>query len=156
MYEYLATVERVVDGDTVDLNIDLGFDVWNRQRVRLSGIDTPETRTRDLREKRYGYIAMARVIELLLEGEVYVVHTTLDKRGKFGRAMADFVLADGRMLCGVLLEERLAVAYHGQAKSQIRAAHEANWDYLDNRERAALTAYYDRIDDRGGGRVSVP
>ena len=65
MYEYQAIIERVVDGDTVDVMIDLGFDVWTKQRVRLMGIDTPESRTRDLREKKFGKMATARVLELI-------------------------------------------------------------------------------------------
>ena len=65
MYEYSCIIERVVDGDTVDVNINLGFDVWTKQRVRLKGVDTPESRTRDLREKKFGKLATARVEELI-------------------------------------------------------------------------------------------
>ena len=58
MYEYRAKIRRVVDGDTVDVDIDLGFGVWlKKQRVRLYGIDTPESRTRDLDEKKFGLMA---------------------------------------------------------------------------------------------------
>ena len=58
MYEYRCRIDRVVDGDTVDVDIDLGFGVWLREeRVRMYGIDTPESRTRDLVEKRYGLAA---------------------------------------------------------------------------------------------------
>ena len=62
MYEYRCRIDRVVDGDTVDVDIDLGFGVWLREeRVRMYGIDTPESRTRDLVEKRYGLAAKAFV-----------------------------------------------------------------------------------------------
>ena len=132
MYEYSTTVDRVVDGDTVDIWIDLGFDVRIFERVRLAGIDTPESRTRDAREKKFGKMATARVEELLPVGaELQATSKAYDSRGKFGRCMMDFVLPDGRMLCQTLLDELLAVPYHGQNKNAIRAEHEANWDALD-------------------------
>ena len=62
MYEYRVKIVRVVDGDTVDVDIDLGFGVWlKKQRVRLYGIDTPESRTRDLVEKKFGKMAGAHL-----------------------------------------------------------------------------------------------
>ena len=132
MYEYGVTIDRVVDGDTVDIWIDLGFDVRIFERVRMAGIDTPESRTRDLREKKFGKIATARVMELLPAGETFkAVSSSYDARGKFGRAMMDFKLEGGRMLCQTLIDEHLAVAYHGQNKADIRADHEANWAILE-------------------------
>ena len=135
MYEYKVTIDRVVDGDTVDVWIDLGFDVRIFERVRMAGIDTPESRTRDKREKVFGKIATARVQELLPVGkECIAVSESYDARGKYGRAMLDFYLSDGsgRTVCQMLLNERLAVYYHGQNKKDIRAEHEANWTYLEN------------------------
>ena len=133
MYKYNVTIDRVVDGDTVDIWIDLGFGVQIFQRVRMAGIDTPESRTRDKREKIFGKKATARVEELLPAGDKFwAVSKSYVTRGKFGRAMLDFRLPDGRMLCQVLLDERLAVRYHGQNKKDIRAEHEANWTYLEN------------------------
>ena len=132
MYEYSVTIDRVVDGDTVDIWIDLGFDVRIFERVRMSGIDTPESRTRDLREKKFGKIATARVMELLPVGETFTaMSSSYDARGKFGRAMMDFELPDGKRLCQTLLDERLAVPYYGQNKKDIRAEHEANYDFLE-------------------------
>ena len=132
MYEYNVTVDRVVDGDTVDIWIDLGFDVRIFERVRMAGIDTPESRTRDAREKIYGKIATARVQELMPVGDKFrAVSLSYDARGKFGRAMMDFRLPDDQMLCQVLIDEHLAVPYHGQNKADIRVEHEANWDYLE-------------------------
>ena len=132
MYQYSVTIRRVVDGDTVDLTVDLGFSVLSDQRVRLAGIDTPESRTRDKREKKFGKLAEARVKELLPVGETFIASSeTDDSRGKYGRAMMDFELPDGRMLCEVLIAEHLAVPYHGQNKADIRAEHEANWDILE-------------------------
>ena len=132
MYEYNVEIMRVVDGDTVDVMVDLGFSVFTPQRVRLAGIDTPESRTRNKREKVFGKLATARVQELLPLGDTFQAISTLPKkRGKYGRAMLDFKLADGRMLCALLVAERLAVPYHGQNKADIRAEHEANWDWLE-------------------------
>ena len=65
MYEYKATIKKIVDGDTCDVDIDLGFDVWLRdQRIRLHGIDTPECRTRNKAEKAHGLLAKAYVQRL--------------------------------------------------------------------------------------------
>ena len=133
MYEYSVTIDRVVDGDTVDIWIDLGFDVRIFERVRMAGIDTPESRTRDLREKKFGKIATARVQELLPVDETFTaVSSSYDARGKFGRAMMDFYLPEGKMLCQALIDEHLAVPYHGQNKKDIRAEHEQNWDFLES------------------------
>lgn len=85
MYTYKAKLMRVVDGDTVDAEIDLGFGVFMKQRIRLYGIDTPESRTRDLEEKERGLAAKARLSELL--GKEFIVETILNKRGKFGRIL---------------------------------------------------------------------
>ena len=137
MYEYTTTIRRIVDGDTVDIWIDLGFSVRIKERVRLAGIDTPESRTRDKREKKFGKMATARVEELLpIDTEFRAVSRSYDSRGKFGRAMLDFHLPDGRMLCQALIDEKLAVAYHGQNKAEIRANHEVNWAALDLVEQA--------------------
>ena len=68
MYTYKAKLDRVVDGDTVDANIDLGFDISIHKRIRLAGIDTPETRTKDKEEKTKGLASKSRLIELLKDG----------------------------------------------------------------------------------------
>jgi micrococcal nuclease len=68
MYHYKAKLVRVIDGDTIDVDIDLGFDVWlKRQRIRLAGIDAPESRTRNKAEKVLGLAAKARLTELCSE-----------------------------------------------------------------------------------------
>ena len=88
MYEYSAQVLRVVDGDTVDVLIDCGFSTFKKERVRLYGIDAPESRTRDKQEKIKGLAAKERLDELITntEGNV-VIKTELDKKGKFGRIL---------------------------------------------------------------------
>tara|TARA_R110002167_G_scaffold122035_4_gene300488 strand:- start:45 stop:386 length:342 start_codon:yes stop_codon:yes gene_type:complete len=90
MYEYKAKVHRIIDGDTVDVTIDLGFDMTTKQRVRLYGIDTPETRTRDLKEKVRGKAAKARLFELLNGCGREIVLRTL-KRGKYGRILGKLI-----------------------------------------------------------------
>ena len=85
MYTYKAKLLRIVDGDTVDAEIDLGFGVFMKQRIRLYGINTPESRTRDLEEKERGLAAKARLTEIL--GKEFVIETILNKRGKFGRIL---------------------------------------------------------------------
>ena len=83
MYEYKALINRVVDGDTVDVDIDLGFGVWlHDERVRIMGIDTPESRTRDLVEKAFGLASKARLKELIPEGTVQTLKTEVDKDGE--------------------------------------------------------------------------
>ena len=138
IYLYRATTRRVVDGDTIDMDIDLGFGVMlcgdngKGMRFRLFGIDTPESRTRDAREKRFGKLATARVQQLLPVGSKHTIRTTMDKRGKYGRAMADVLFEDGDTLCTLLVREFLAVQYHGQNKSEVQAAHEANYKILES------------------------
>jgi micrococcal nuclease len=115
MYEYKATIVRVVDGDTVDVDIDLGFDVWLRsQRIRLFGVDTPECRTRNKATKAHGLLAKKYVQEALKLGEVYAIRTR--EKIKVGRTTIN----------KLLIKEKLAVAYTGQNKKDIAAAQEAN------------------------------
>ena len=92
MYEYKCKIRKVVDGDTVDVDIDLGFGVWLRkQRVRLVGIDTPESRTRDLEEKKYGLAAKEFLTKWVTSGGL-TIKTTKDQRGKFGRILGELSL----------------------------------------------------------------
>ena len=105
MYEYRCKVIKVIDGDTVDVDIDLGFDIMLRdERVRIMGIDTPESRTRDKVEKKFGLASKARLKELI----------------------GDFVTDDGRMVTDILVEEGHAVAYFGGSKEEIQDKHMAN------------------------------
>ena len=138
MYEYSVQIRRVVDGDTVDLLIDLGFSTLIKERVRMAGIDTPESRTRDKREKKFGKLATARVMELLPVGGKFTARSMkYDSTGKFGRSMMDFDLPLdplSRTLCQVLIDEHHAVRYHGQNKKEIRPEHEANWEILERED----------------------
>ncbi len=135
MYEYRATIIKIVDGDTVDVDIDLGFNVVLKdERVRIAGIDTPESRTRDLEEKKFGLAAKARVKQLL--GKTCVLKTQINKsgedmKGKFGRILGDFNVYDSdtdswKLLTSILISEGHAVPYHGQNKDDVQKAHLAN------------------------------
>lgn len=133
MYEYKATLARVVDGDTVDLNIDLGFNVWlNKTRVRLIGVDTPEKRSRDLLEKHFGNISSDFVSEqfILTGSKKIVVHTTLDGNlDKYGRILGE-IFVDGISINALLIDKRYAVKYEGQNKSMVEEQHINNRTYL--------------------------
>lgn len=115
MYEYKATVTRVVDGDTFDAQVDLGFHVSVDYTFRLFGIDTPETRTRDLAEKKAGFAAKERVLELLPVGSEVVVKVS--DFGKFGRPLGDVTLPSGENLTELLLKEGHGKEYYGGKKT---------------------------------------
>ena len=133
MYEYKVKVTRVVDGDTVDVDIDLGFGIWLRgERVRIMGIDTPESRTSDAVEKKFGLAAKKRLKELL--GPTAILKTQVSKsgedlKGKFGRILGDFVVGD-RTVTEILVEEGHAVAYFGGSKEEIQEQHMRNREKL--------------------------
>ena len=119
MFEYNAEVLRIVDGDTLDARIDLGFDVHVNKRIRLMGIDTWESRTRDKAEKVKGLAAKARLKELLKEDKnkfKLISHGT----GKFGRVLGDIEISVGNV-CDILVEEGHAYSYFGGNKEEARA-----------------------------------
>ena len=126
MYEYKCKVTRVVDGDTVDIDIDLGFGVWlHKERVRIYGIDTPESRTRDKVEKRFGLLAKEFVKQFVKGSSVILRTQKYDAKGKFGRILGD-IIVDDKSLSETMTQEHHAVAYHGQSKEDIQEAHLAN------------------------------
>jgi micrococcal nuclease len=130
MYEYRCAVLRVVDGDTVDVDIDLGFGVWLRnERVRVMGIDTPESRTSDEVEKIFGLAAKKRLGEIL--GETAILRTQKPGKSdeKFGRILGDFVLGD-KTACSMLIEEGHAVPYFGDSKDNVQDMHRVNRERL--------------------------
>ena len=133
----VSSLEKVVDGDTIDVSIDLGFDVCTKQRVRLLGIDTPESRTRDLTEKKFGLLSKKKLKEWCLKAvesekddiEIQLRCPEADSRGKFGRILAEvWVSEDGnwtnvnRWMC----ENGYAVPYTGQNKADVESLHMAN------------------------------
>lgn len=135
---YRATCERIVDGDSVICSIDCGFNVILRKRsVRLLGVDTSETRggTDDL--KALGNLAKKFVEERLPVGSTVLLRTSLDKKGKFGRILAEIHLAKGlgeegfqeKTLNQMLLDENLGVRYSGQSKEDIINQHLINVEH---------------------------
>ena len=135
MYDYKVKIVRVVDGDTVDVDIDLGFGIWMlKERVRMMGIDTPESRTRDKVEKKFGLAAKKRLKEML--GKTGVLRTQIardgeDKKGKFGRILGDFDVYDSntdswRGATQIMVDEGHAVQYFGGSKDNTETQHLVN------------------------------
>jgi len=132
--EYKCKVIKVVDGDTVDVDIELGFGiVLTDERVRVMGIDTPESRTSDKVEDLFGEAAKKRVKELM-ENDVILI-TQEDKhgedmKGKFGRILGDFYVEryEGKRekLTEVMIDEGHCVPYFGGSKEEVQAQHVVN------------------------------
>lgn len=128
--EYDVVLLKCVDGDTVDVDIDLGFGIWLKdERVRIMGIDTPESRTSDKVEKLFGKAAKNRLKELLENGGKLI--TTEDKKGedmkgKFGRILGDFRTPSGELVTDIMISEGHCVAYFGGSKEEIQIKHQAN------------------------------
>ena len=132
MYEYASEVKRVVDGDTVDVVMDLGFNILHKCRVRLFGIDTPESRTRDLDEKARGKMATAFLKTSIKAGDKIIIKTELkDSRGKFGRVLGS-VIVDGVDINQSMVKEYHAVKYYGQSKKDVAEEHLINRQHLIN------------------------
>ena len=140
MHEYNCTIRRVVDGDTVDVDIDLGFDMWiHNERVRLFGIDTPESRTRDLEEKKAGLFAKDVVLHYLPEGSKQVLRTHKDKVGKYGRVLGEFVIYDSladrqTTINQFKIDHKIGVEYSGKSKDEIVKQHIENRKYLEEKD----------------------
>ena len=131
MHEYKAKIRRIVDGDTVDVDIDLGFDmILSKQRIRLYGIDTPESRTRDKEEKFYGKLAASFLKEQCKKGTCIALRTYLDKRGKFGRILGELIV-DGVNINELMIESHMAVEYDGRSKTDIHKEHMFNRQELN-------------------------
>ena len=129
MWTYRAKVVRVIDGDTVDVDVDLGFGIWQKnERVRIMGIDTPESRTRDKIEKKFGLAAKAKLKSIL--GKDTVLKTTINKKGvdmkgKFGRVLGDFLQND-KSVAKIMCETGHAVPYFGGNKEDVQKQHMKN------------------------------
>ena len=124
MYEYNCKVKRVVDGDTVDVVIDLGFDIHFATRVRLYGMDTPESRTRNKDEKVRGLMSKDFLKEWMEKDDV-IIRTRKDKKGKFGRVLGEMYV-EGTNINLTMVDESLAVKYEGQSKKDIEDEHLVN------------------------------
>lgn len=110
MYKYNAKLDRVVDGDTIDALVDLGFDTWKKVRIRMMGMNAPESRTRDLEEKKLGLAAKARLIEMLGDG-VFTLQS--HGVGKYGRCLGEIFRESDISLNRQLINEGHATEYFG-------------------------------------------
>ena len=136
---YNATVVRIVDGDTIRLDIDLGFDIiLKNQSVRLYKVDTPECRTRDLKEKAAGLLAKEVVQDLVAVGERVFIRTKLDTKGKFGRLLGTIITADNLNINEHLIDNNYAVEYYGQSKTEVQSKHEENYNILVERKELSI------------------
>tara|TARA_B100000925_G_scaffold285933_1_gene262935 strand:+ start:1598 stop:2041 length:444 start_codon:yes stop_codon:yes gene_type:complete len=125
----IARVLRVIDGDTIDVIFDLGFDVQLKQRIRMFGIDTPESRTRDKTEKKFGLASKKYLKDTVASADEIVCKTHVaDARGKFGRVLGE-IWCDGENINSKMIQEGYAVAYYGENKELVEKQH------LKNRER---------------------
>ena len=125
-------VTKVVDGDTIDVTLDMGFDILYQQRVRLFGIDTPESRTRDKVEKKYGLLSKKFLQEQLKNAKKVSIKTYKgDETGKFGRILGD-VFIDGKSVNSLMCQKGHAVEYYGQSKDDVEDVEAA---HLKNRKR---------------------
>lgn len=132
MYTYTAEVLDVIDGDTIEVDFDLGFGVWLRnQRIRLDGIDTPESRTSNKEEKPRGLLSKKKLKEIL--GKRITITTKLDPNEKFGRILGVIKNEAGVNINNWLIENNYAVAYTGQNKELVQEAHQKNAVILKQR-----------------------
>ena len=135
MYEYKCKLVKVVDGDTVDVDIDLGFGVWmQNQRIRMYGIDTPESRTRDLEEKKFGLMAKEIVKKWVPEGSTQTLITRKDKSGKYGRILGSFKIVfeeEETTLNEWMVKYKYGVEYFGQSKKDIEEEHIRNRELVN-------------------------
>ena len=140
----VSSLEKVVDGDTIDVTLDLGFDVCTRQRVRLLGIDTPESRTSDKEEKKFGLLSKKKLKEWCLKAvesekddiEIELRCPERDSRGKFGRILAEVWVSEDGVWTNVnkwMCEEGYAVPYVGQNKKDVEELHMINRKKLVDR-----------------------
>ena len=138
VYEYSCKIVKVIDGDTADVDIDLGFGVWlKKQRIRFYGIDTPESRTRDLEEKKYGLMAKEIVLAHLPIGSTQTLRTRQDGKGKYGRILGEFLIHDAKTdsqmtINDWMIREHHAVAYFGQSKEDIEDEHIVNRSLVES------------------------
>jgi len=132
MYEYSCEVKRVVDGDTIDCMLDLGFSILHKCRVRLYGIDTPESRTRNRDEKVRGLLAKQFLSDSIKDKKVVLKTKLKDSKGKFGRILAE-VWVDGINVNEDMVKKSHAVRYHGQSKDDVEQEHMKNRQLLIDR-----------------------
>jgi micrococcal nuclease len=136
MYQYKCKINKVLDGDTVDIDLDLGFNIiLANQRVRMAGVDTPESRTTNKEEKPRGLLSKKKLAEKLPVGSWQIIETQRSDNNddKFGRILGIFILEDGTKVNDWLIANHYAVAYKGENKELTQADHQANKKILMER-----------------------
>ena len=136
MYQYKCKIIKVLDGDTVDIDLDLGFKIiLANQRVRMAGIDTPESRTSIAEEKVRGQLSKKKLAEKLPIGSWQIIETQKPDSNddKFGRILGVFILEDGTRVNDWLIQNNYAVPYKGENKETTQAEHQANKKILIER-----------------------
>lgn len=129
MYQYKCKIVEVIDGDTVKVDIDVGFSIgMNNLVIRILGIDSPESRTQDPIEKSFGLLSKKRLEELLPVNSIQIVKTTVDD--KYGRMLGDFIV-NNESVSASLVRDAYAVPYNGQNKAELKALHELNRKKLE-------------------------
>lgn len=135
-YEYKAKILKVLDGDTVEIDLDLGFNiVLSNQKVRLNGIDTPESRTSNAEEKPRGLLSKKKLTEKLPVGSWQTIQTMKadSNDDKFGRILGVFLMEDGKSLNQWMIDNNYAVGYLGENKELVQEAHQKNKQKLIER-----------------------
>ena len=142
-FEYHAKVNKVIDGDTINVDLDLGFNVvLSNQSVRLLGIDTPESRTSDKAEKVFGTLSKNKVKEFIdkCEGQIILQTVLSDSEEKFGRLLGKIINPkDNTVLNDWLIANRYAVAYNGENKDKVAKAHLSNRKILIDNKEVSMT-----------------
>lgn len=146
-------IVKIIDGDTVDIDLDLGFGIWVRnERVRIHGIDTPESRTRDKVEKKFGLLAKDFVKKMLPVGSVQTLVTEKpgdDSKGKFGRILGKFKVYDEKndawcFMSDIMIREGYAVRYNGENKDLVQEQH------MNNRKKLIEAGVIDLTPEQAG------
>jgi len=136
MYQYACKINKVLDGDTVNIDLDLGFNIiLANQHVRMTGIDTPESRTTNKEEKPRGLLSKKKLSEQLPVGSWQKITTSRPDNNddKFGRILGEFILEDGTNVNQWLIKNNYAVAYQGENKELVQEQHQANKKILIKR-----------------------
>ena len=136
MYQYKCKIIKVLDGDTVDIDLDLGFKIiLANQRARMAGVDTPESRTTIAEEKIRGQLSKKKLAEKLPIGSWQIIETQKPDSNddKFGRILGVFILEDGTRVNDWLIQNNYAVPYKGENKDLTQAEHQANKKILIER-----------------------
>lgn len=142
-FEYHAKVNKIIDGDTINVDLDLGFNVvLSNQSVRLLGIDTPESRTSDKTEKVFGTLSKNKVKEFIdkCEGQIILQTVLSDSEEKFGRLLGKIINPkDNVILNDWLIISHYAVAYNGENKDKVAQAHLSNRKFLIDNKEVSMT-----------------